>query len=175
MKKLVLIVSLLIMAIGVSFGQKSNAKSKIKIEKTDKFGPAKFCPDLAIKNIHFMVLERTAPLTGRIRIQVVIENRGGMDFKSDPGQVYVELYEDYPGTEPILLKRKKLSNLPSGDRVKAVRLRKNWLGPDFPPVYKAKIVFDPSVRTDGNKFNDDCNKKNNKKERSGEWFNEKLR
>jgi hypothetical protein len=176
MKKLLLIITLLFFAIGITFAQKEKdkKKEKIPIENTNNFDATRFCPDPAITNINFKVMSRTAPGTGQVRIQVYLKNLGGRDFASEPGQARVDLYEHYPGASPTLIKTKEFTTLTAGSLTKIIRLRKNWVAGDFPPTYRAEIVYTPDIRMDGNKQNDDCDLKNNEKKRDGKWFNDQL-
>ena len=103
--KHLIIISAVFLATLLTYSQP--IEQKIFTGSVDVVEAQKTCPDLQLRNIHFLVLKKTAPLVGRVRIQVIVENMGDMDFEARTGQAWVELYEHHPGGKPTLIKIQK--------------------------------------------------------------------
>jgi len=150
------------------------------------------CPDPAAVGIEFTILSRRTQFKGRVRIEGVVRNLGRAAFQSRPGQQTVQLYEvGIGGGRPKLVAEKSFTSLlpqlvnekssaALASPVVRVQYERDWdsrspnLG-EFPPSYRLVIVYDPDIRLDGNKQNDDCNMGNNSKERSGADINRLFR
>lgn len=131
------------------------------------------CPDPAAIRIDFQIVRKYDQFKGRIRITGVVKNIGSKDFRSLPGQrqASAHLYEGIPGGSFTLRAQKPFADLNRGAEIR-VTYERNWniSSPsegEFPPTYRLLIVYDPDIRMDDTKDNDDCNNRNNKKERSG--------
>jgi hypothetical protein len=134
------------------------------------------CPDLAAQQIQFELIRRSSPFRGFVRITGVIRNVGLVAYSSRPGQQVAYLYEQNPGEgAPRLVAERPFTNLAPGREVR-VSFERNWDGSspaegEFPPTYKLLIGYDPDIYQDGNPKNDDCNRTNNQRERSGSDIN----
>ncbi len=133
--------------------------------------PVNVCPDPAAYQILFEMVRRFTQFKGRIRIVGVVKNVGGKDFRSNSEQASAHLYEGFPGGRFNLVAHRPFANLAKGAEIR-VTYERDWnisspAEGEFPPTYRLLIVYDPDITLDGNKDNDDCNSRNNKKERSG--------
>ncbi len=136
------------------------------------------CPDLAAHQIEFKLMRRdpASQFRGRVRITGVIRNVGLVAYSSRPGQQVAYLYEQNPGEgAPRLVAERSFTNLATGREVR-VSFERDWNGSsslegEFPPTYKLLIGYDPDIYQDSNPKNDDCNRTNNQRERSGSDIN----
>lgn len=137
------------------------------------------CPDLAAHQIEFQLIQRdpASQFRGSVRITGIIRNVGLVAYNSRPGQQVAYLYEQQLGvsTTPLLVAERPFENLAPGREVR-VSFERNWDGSspaegEFPPTYKLLIGYDPDIYQDSNPKNDDCNRTNNQRERSGSDIN----
>jgi hypothetical protein len=135
------------------------------------------CPDLAA-SIDFSIAYRTSRTSGRVNIVGKVKNVGGVAYESGPNQQTALLYEIVPGGQPRLVASQALQNLAPGEEI-TVRFGRTWNASspaegEFPPSYRLVLSFDPDIRIDGNPKNDDCNRSNDVRERSGAEINTML-
>lgn len=134
------------------------------------------CPDLAAQQIQFQLIRRNSSFRGVVRITGVIRNVGLVAYNSGLGQQVAYLYEQQLGVStPRLVAEQPFQNLVPGQEVR-VSFERDWNGSspaegEFPPIYKLLIGYDPDIYKDGNPKNDDCNRINNQRERSGSAIN----
>ncbi len=176
--------------------RKNKVIERNSIEQSKASGPVistAACPDPAAQGIGFTIVSRQTRFRGRVRIEGVVRNIGRAAFQSRPGQQTVQLYEVGIGGGRARLVAEKsfvnlipqLSNQTSSlaalpSPVVRVQYERPWdstspgVG-EFPPSYRLVIVYDPDIRQDSNRQNDDCNMRNNSKERSGADINQLFR
>lgn len=126
--------------------------------------------DPAIENINFQILYKTSQFRGKVRITAIVKNKGVTRYTSGPNQQTVLLYEG-----PNLVARQDFQNLEAGQTI-SLSFDRLWDASspsegEFPPEYKALIIYDPDILLDGNKLNDDCRNTNNQLIRSGSGIN----
>lgn len=134
------------------------------------------CPDLAVVNINFRILERFSNFRANVMITGYVANLGDGDFVSSDGQQRILLYEIYKDESPSLVMEKEFSRLGIGDMIK-IKYPKSWNSSfnsegSFPPNYRVVIDYDENISMDGNPKNDDCKLNNNSKEWNSDWFNQ---
>lgn len=178
MKKSIVFLGILLFSMSMVFAQVREKPPKADINNSANFKLENYCPDPAISKINFKVLNQTGPHTGEIRVQAILKNQGGRDFISGPGQAAVLIYEQHPGAPPTLVVNREFRKLEAGT-FKKIAFKRTWNSSspaegEFPPTYIVTISYDPDIRMDGNKQNDDCNLENNSKKRNGDWFNREL-
>ncbi|MFQ5501303.1 MAG: hypothetical protein ACE5EQ_03260 [Phycisphaerae bacterium] len=123
-------------------------------------------PNPAVDRIDFTLVSTTSATQGMVKIDGVVENKGGGMFDSNPGQQSVQLFE---GT--TMVAEQIFEDLAPSAMV-TVSFTKNWdTTNEFPPTYRAIIVYDPDIFIDGNEGNDDCATSDNVLERSGTDIN----
>jgi hypothetical protein len=138
------------------------------------------CPDPAATEIRFSIVRSYTQFKKRIRITGIVKNIGRQPFVSGPNQASAHLYEMPLGSSSgRLVAQRAFRNLNPGATVQ-VFYERDWNSSspsegEFPPNYKLLIVYDPDIYMDANKKNDDCNQRNNKKERSGVDINSMIR
>lgn len=162
---------------GVS-AQQPKLKPKADMEKAGSMNPVQYCADPAVVDLEFRVITRRSTFQALVGIEAVVKNLGGRDFVSSPGQQSIQIYEQVPGGAARLVKQKAFTRLDAGRAIRVI-YKRDWDSSspaegEFPPTYSAIISYDPDIGMDANKQNDDCNLRNNAKERSGSFFNEKL-
>lgn len=143
------------------------------------------CPDPAVVDLKFSIVRRHTQFRGRIRVTAVIKNVGKKPFLSGPNQAKAYLYQLPSGLPPntpqqgTIVAQRAITNLPAGASFQLTYEREwNSSSPnegEFPNSYRCMILYDPDIRMDANKNNDDCNNKNNRKERSGTDINDMLK
>jgi hypothetical protein len=116
--------------------------------------------DPAVTNISFRVIKQN---TGdRLQIKVEVKNIGLRNYESGANQQNIQLWEEYSATKRTLVKTYPFQNLNSGASISFMYERSAFKASDeFPPQYRAIIVYDPDILMDNNKNNDDPNSKNN--------------
>lgn len=135
------------------------------------------CPDPAVQNIIFEIIDQTTAFRGRVRITGIVRNVGGPYISSD-GQQSVALYEiPLGGTlPPTPTATQAFKDLGSGNEVR-VTYERDWDSSspsegEFPPNYRVMLMYDPDITADGNERNDDCDSSNNMLEKSGTGIND---
>jgi hypothetical protein len=134
------------------------------------------CPDPAAYEIKFSIVRKLGPFRARVRVTGVIKNVRNKAFQSGPNQAKAYLYQVPAGASsgPAVAQR-EIRNLRPGATINLV-FERDWYSSspsegEFPPKYVLQILYDPDIYMDANKNNDDCNRNNNRKERSGADFN----
>ena len=129
------------------------------------------CPNPMIRDITAEVLSRTAT-QARVRITAVVENAGGVAYRSSPRQQSITLMRDNrrvstqgftvinPGNRFFVTYEEVVSRHGYGE---------------FPPTFHARLAYDPDIRIDGNPANDDCRSNDNRRSMSGQVVNRLLR
>ena len=126
-------------------------------------------PNLAVDRIDFTLVTQASPTTGTVRIDGVVENKGGSTFDSGAGQQSVQLYE---GTAITPVAQQNFEDLAVGATV-TVSYTLDWTtSTEFPPTYRVYINLDPDIFIDGNPNNDDCPTVDNAMERPGSDIND---
>ncbi len=109
---------------------------------------------------------------GDVRIEGVVENKGGGTFDSNAGQQSVQLYEGTTGNFTLVAEQ-AFEDLAPGETVTVTFLKEDWsTANEFPPNYRVLISYDPDIYIDANPNNDDCNTLDNALERSGSEIND---
>jgi hypothetical protein len=112
-------------------------------------------PNPAVDRID-LTLESRNGTTGDVRIEGVVENKGGGTFDSSAGQQSVQLYEVL-GTAFNLKAMQEFEDLAPGATVTVSYLIEDWsTASEFPPDYRVIITYDPDIFDDANENNDDC-------------------
>jgi len=153
------------------------------------------CPDPAARSIEFSILSRTTARSGRVRIEGVVRNIGNAVYQSGPDmQSKAQLWQIGTGAPRLVAEKSFTSLLPElvNNRTSAaafaspvvrVRFERDWdsrspnLG-EFPPTYRLVIVYVGNGTGNGPGSSgqpDDCNLRNNVKERSGADINSMFR
>jgi hypothetical protein len=152
------------------------------------------CPDPAARSIEFTILSRTTARSGRVRIEGVVRNIGNAVYQSSPdAQSKAQLWQIGTGAPRLVAEKNFTALLPEliNNRTSAatfaspvvrVSFERDWdsrspnLG-EFPPTYRLVIVLGGSVSGNGQGSGqaDDCNLRNNVKERSGADINSMFR
>ena len=108
-------------------------------------------PNLAVDRIDATLVSQQSTTMGTVRIDGVVQNKGGSTFDSSPDQQSVQLYD---GT--TLLAQEDFEDLAVGATV-TVSYTVEWnTNSEFPPTYTVLIALDPDIFMDGNPNNDDC-------------------
>ncbi len=124
-------------------------------------------PNPAVDRIDFTLVSGGGTM-GDVRIDGVVENKGGGAFDSSAGQQRVQLFE---GT--TLVATQEFVRLDPGETVTVSFVRIDFdTTNEFPPDYRVVITYDPDISTDGNDNNDDCATSDNALERSGSEIND---
>ncbi len=134
------------------------------------------CPDPAVVDIKFSIVQRYSQFRGKVRITGVVKNVGKADYISKPGRQSIVLDA---GDAAHPLKTIPFTNLKSGQSI-TISYELNWdsASPnegEFPPTYRVYIVYDPDITMDSIKTNDDCNVNNNSMTKSGKAINDMLK
>ncbi len=124
-------------------------------------------PAPALDSIDFLLVDKYTSSTGRIQVWGVVKNKGLARYESDPGQQRIHLYED-----GVLVSTYDFEDLAPGDSIGVIYYRE-WTDAtrEFPPTYRAEIVYDPDILIDGNPANNDCSFDDNVLTRSGAGAN----
>ena len=127
-------------------------------------------PDLKADRIEFTVVSAGA---GRavVRITGVVRNSGTLDFESAPGKQSIALFEGRR-----FLADRSFQTLKSGQEARVefdLEFDPNQLDP--PAIYELAIIYAPDIFQDSNPANDDCDRHNNRVQRSGNRISELLR
>lgn len=120
----------------------------------------KRCPNPAIVELQVGIIRKNPRnrFQGTIQLKAVLKNDGNADYVTRPNQQSVQLRH---GNK--LLKNERFGNLRKG-QVKIVKVQLPWnAAGEFQDDLTARIVYDPDIRQDGNKRNDDCNMRDNRK------------
>ncbi len=117
---------------------------------------------------------------GTAHITAVVKNLGDVPYSTRAGQQNVQLFEWPLGRATAGPPKKvcEFGNLAVNQEVKC-QYDRPWdcsspAEGEFPPNYKAMIVYDPDIRLDGNPKNDDVNSKNNSLQVSGSAINDRF-
>jgi len=135
--------------------------------------PVKECRDPAAESLTFVILSRDAahPMRGQIRITGVVRNVGNAEFVSDPRQAKAILFETPQGASPTDRAHQAIARLAPGASL-TLTYQTSWdSAREFPPKYTLLVDYDPDIRSDANRKNDDCNANNNRRELTGEQIN----
>ena len=152
------------------------------------------CPDPAARAIEFSILSRTTARSGRVRIEGVVRNIGREVYQSGPNMnSKVQLWQIGAGAPRLVAEKSftsllpELVNAPSSAAFASASVRarfeRDWdsrspnLG-EFPPTYRLVIVYVGTGAGNGPGSSgqpDDCNLRNNVKERSGADINSMFR
>jgi|GEM_PF-5935564 hypothetical protein len=124
------------------------------------------CEDPYVSAIQFAKVRQDSSSRGVVSITAVVTNRGRQAFLSGAGQQVIQLYEESSGGVVRMVASRAFGNL-NPNQTATVRYQRSWwTGDEFPPVYRAIIVYDPDISIDGNPNNDDCGTTNNSRERN---------
>ena len=125
-------------------------------------------PNLAVVRIDFTLVSQDTATRGTVRIDGVIENKGGSTFDSGAGQQSVQLYE---GANITPVAQEDFEDLAVGGTV-TVSYTLDWnTSSEFPPTYRLLIALDPDIFIDDNPNNDDCPTSDNAMQRDGNEIN----
>lgn len=127
-------------------------------------------PDLKADRIEFTIVSAEA---GRAvaRITGVVRNNGTSDFESTPGKQSIAMFEGRR-----FLADRSFQTLKAGQEARVdfeLEFDPNHLDP--PAIYELAIIYDPDIFQDGNPANNDCDRNNNRIQRSGSRISELLR
>lgn len=134
------------------------------------------CPDLAVVDIKFSIVQRYSTFRGKVRISGVVKNIGKADYISRPGSQMIVLDA---GDAAHPLKTVPFTNLKMGQSI-TISYETDWdsASPnegEFPPTFRVYLSFDPDISMDSLKTNDDCNPSNNHMSKSGVDINKMLK
>lgn len=133
----------------------------------DPFKPGVRGIDPAALSLTAVVKRRLSAHTVELAIVGVVTNIGSEDFVSGKGQQAVRLYEHAPGAKAVPVVTEEFGKLPSGKKI-VVELKRSWSrSAEFPQDFRLQIDYDPDIRMDGNRRNDDVVVKDNAKELKG--------
>jgi len=113
-------------------------------------------PDLRV-GIRVDHVSRNTNGTYNFTIHSSVKNIGTTKYISRPNQQSLYLYEG----RSRLVKRWGFSRVNRGQTLNFSQSFRNRPGGEFVPSYKAQLVFDPDIYMDGNRANDDKNRRNN--------------
>ncbi len=137
--------------------------------------------DPAVVRFDFSILkDKFHPTRGTAKIVAVVKNVGTDVYNSRPGQQNVQIFEmPLGGTAGLAKKVCDFGTLNVGSEYRC-EFSRPWDSAsrgegEFPPNYKAMIVYDPDIRLDGNPKNDDINSKNNQLQVPGTRINDLFR
>ncbi|MBF0316527.1 MAG: hypothetical protein HQK50_19560 [Oligoflexia bacterium] len=129
-----------------------------------------FCKIDPAVTIHFKLLKRVAPFRGDVQIIANIQNLGTQTFVAGSYEASVFLYEDQQ-----IVGSRVFKTLVPGQQVQLRFTREwdaaNYVEGEFPPIYRAVIIYDPNICRDNNPYNDDCNATNNSAIKRGTEIN----
>ena len=133
------------------------------------------CVDPAITKIGVRNITRLPSGAYTFTLSAVLRNAGTADYRSQPNQQTVAVYEVGLGARRLLTSQ-RFGNLRVGE-VQEIRLGVPswWVSNEFPPSYEFAIQYDPDIAIDGNRANDDCRSANNKLGVTSEEINAQLR
>ncbi len=149
------------------------------------------CPDPAAREIRFAILSRTTARSGRVQIEGIVHNIGRAVYESPSDvQSKVQLWQVGSGAPRLVAEKNftslipELVNNPRSSLARAVpvvrvQFERDWdsrspnLG-EFPPSYRLVVAYINSRPGSGRAPND-CNLRNNVKERSGADINTMFR
>jgi len=120
------------------------------------------CPNPAVLGIQTMVISQ-GPSGARVRLMATVKNLGGQ-WSSQAGQQSLTLTK---GRE--VLARTDFPSLRPGETrtISWVETTGRYGYGEFPPVFRARISYDPDIYLDRNERNDDCRRTDNVQELSG--------
>lgn len=176
MKQFITFIAFFAFLIGFSVTAEAQLRYNTKITKVQPkirtWNPNQFqyrpnCPDLAGSAINFQMVRKYNNFNGLVKITGIVKNIGSQHFSSSANQMTVALYEISPGGSSRMVARQSFSSVPAGRTVQVSWNRRWYTGNEFPPSYKVCVIYDPDIKLDGNKANDDCNSSNNCKQRAG--------
>jgi hypothetical protein len=141
-------------------------------------------PDPSAHEIKFEIVERYSQFKGKIRVTGIVMNIGPKTFQASPQQAKAILYELPSGVQPEhapigkIVDQKEFTSLAPKETLE-LTYELDWNSSPaaqgaFPTSYRLLIKYDPIIFKDDNPNNDDCNRDNNKKNRSGMWINKLL-
>lgn len=133
------------------------------------------CPNPAVRSINARVVSRTAS-NATVRITAVVENLGRVAYVSRPGQQGFTLARDTSGRAGSIMARRDFPRLNPGQRVTIsfTQTVSRWGYGEFPPVFDARIGYDPDITLDSNPANDDCRGTDNRRTLNGQIVNAML-
>jgi hypothetical protein len=120
--------------------------------------PAAF--DFGLKRLWISI----EPATGAyfFRLEGEVRNVGGADYSTAPNQQTFAIHELRPGQGPRILATESFGNLAPGESHLVTADVSRWKTDDEGlPDYRLSIAYDPDIRFDGNRANDDCAANNN--------------
>ena len=116
--------------------------------------------DPAITELSFSTIKRSSG--DILRITVTLKNIGGANYQSNANQQNVQLFEEWTPDQPRQVKVFPFQNLNAGAGLQFVyETPAPKPGNEFPPNYRAVIVYEPDILSDANPKNDDANAANN--------------
>jgi len=138
-------------------------------------------PDPAVVRIEFSITKnKFHPTRGTAHITAVVKNVGDAPYNTGPAQQNIQIFELPLGRTSAGPAKKvcTFANLTVGQEVRC-QYDRPWDSSspaegEFPPNFKAMIVYDPDIRLDGNPKNDDVNSKNNSLQVSGSAINDRF-
>ena len=138
-------------------------------------------PDPAVVRFEFSITKnKLRPTRGTAHITAVVKNIGDTPYNTGPAQQNIQIFELPLGRASSGPAKKvcTFGNLTVGQEVRC-QYDRPWDSSspaegEFPPNYKAMIVYDPDITLDGNPKNDDKNAKNNSLEASGSPINARF-
>ena len=136
------------------------------------------CPDPMLDGIEvrYVTLD-PATNTYAFRLVGVVRNAGRANFATAAGQQVVDLYQLPRGGSARRLQSWAFGSIPAGGSASesAYDVLRWRLSDEFPPSFRFSITYEPDIRTDGNKSNDDCQMGNNSTTITGEQINAAIR
>jgi hypothetical protein len=138
-------------------------------------------PDPAVVRFEFSInKDKFHPTRGTAHITAVVKNIGDAPYTTTPAQQNIQIFEQPLGRASAGPAKKvcTFGNLTVGQEVRC-QYDRPWDSSspgegEFPPNYKAMIVYDPDIGLDGNPKNDDKNAKNNSLTASGSAINDRF-
>lgn len=131
--------------------------------------------DPAVMSLKVVVKKKLADTTADIQIIGVVKNIGTKTYKSGKGQQSVRLYENVPGAKGKVVLQRDFTTLKADAHITYIYSTTWDTSREFPADYTFQIDYDPDIRSDGNRDNDDENMKNNKKSLKGSDIHKQVR
>lgn len=175
MRKLSTLIVILIFGAGAANAQFSHSvEIKPQIREVSFYRPFEYkanCPDMAAV-LRVKVIRRSNSYAGTVLIEAFAQNKGLITYSGKANQAMIVLYEIRPGVKPKIVGTAPFYHVPPDGTSRRVHIYRNWsVSNEFPASYEARIVYDPDILIDGNRFNDDCNSTNNVRRMRGSAIN----
>jgi len=132
--------------------------------------------DPAAVSLQVRLIRKISDYEAQIAIVGVVKNIGNQDFRSSPGQQSVVLQQTLPGSSrPTVLSQQAFTNLPAGQSLIVMKTISWRTSIEFPPSFQLYLSYDPDIRMDSNKQNDDAITSNNSRTLDGMKVNDIVR